>query len=296
MLLVGSVLAWLLADRVLRPVKAVTETARVHLRRATSAGGSPVLGHDEIAVSRGNLQRHARPSGDGVRDSSGASSTTPATSCARRSRSSEGTSSFWRRSGATGGQTLALVMDELDRMSADRQRPSDAGEVGAAGLPRRPRPSTSAPSSDDVRAKATALGAARTGGSIPRTQRDRRRPAAPHPGARCSSRRTRAAHRGEATRSGSAGVRGRQRGAASGCATRAPGSRSSEQQRVFDRFYRAGESRRVRGAGLGLSIVQAIARAHGGRLDLSSVPGFGATFTIVLPASAAASTARRSDE
>jgi two-component system OmpR family sensor kinase len=64
-----------------------------------------------------------------------------------------------------------------------------------------------------------------------------------------------------------------------------PGIPFEEQQRVFDRFYRADESRRSEGAGLGLSIVQAIARAHGGRLDLSSVPGSGATFAIVLPAS-----------
>jgi signal transduction histidine kinase len=63
-----------------------------------------------------------------------------------------------------------------------------------------------------------------------------------------------------------------------------PGIPFDKQERVYDRFYRADESRRSEGAGLGLSIVQAIARAHGGRLDLSSVPGSGATFTIVLPA------------
>ncbi len=62
-----------------------------------------------------------------------------------------------------------------------------------------------------------------------------------------------------------------------------PGIPFDEQEHVFDRFYRAGESRRSEGAGLGLSIVQAIARAHRGRLELSSVPGSGATFTIVLP-------------
>jgi signal transduction histidine kinase len=62
-----------------------------------------------------------------------------------------------------------------------------------------------------------------------------------------------------------------------------PGIPFDEQARVFDRFYRAGHERRSDGAGLGLSIVQAIARAHGGRLELSSVPGSGATFTIVVP-------------
>ena len=56
-----------------------------------------------------------------------------------------------------------------------------------------------------------------------------------------------------------------------------------EQNLVFDRVYRAGGERRAEGAGLGLSIVQAIAHAHGGRVELSSVPGTGATFTIEIP-------------
>ena len=57
----------------------------------------------------------------------------------------------------------------------------------------------------------------------------------------------------------------------------------AEQYRVFARFYRSSARRGSDGAGLGLSIVQAIAAAHGGRLELASVPGSGATFTVVLP-------------
>ena len=55
--------------------------------------------------------------------------------------------------------------------------------------------------------------------------------------------------------------------------------------RVFDRFYRADEARvRAGGAGLGLSIVRAIAEAHGGRAEASS-PGLGrgTTVSIVIP-------------
>jgi signal transduction histidine kinase len=58
----------------------------------------------------------------------------------------------------------------------------------------------------------------------------------------------------------------------------------SDQQRIFERFARAAKSRRrSEGAGLGLSIVQAIAEAHGGQVTLDSQPGAGATFTMVLP-------------
>ncbi|BCB88264.1 sensor histidine kinase [Phytohabitans suffuscus] len=57
-----------------------------------------------------------------------------------------------------------------------------------------------------------------------------------------------------------------------------------EQSRVFDRFRRgAGAQARYRGTGLGLSIVRAIAQAHGGRVELASRPGAGATFTLVIP-------------
>ncbi|GGA44950.1 sensor histidine kinase [Paenibacillus physcomitrellae] len=59
-----------------------------------------------------------------------------------------------------------------------------------------------------------------------------------------------------------------------------------EQQKVFDRFYRVDKSRTrdLGGHGLGLSIAKWITEAHGGRLDVESVPGQGSTFTVSLPA------------
>lgn len=54
---------------------------------------------------------------------------------------------------------------------------------------------------------------------------------------------------------------------------------------IFDRFYRVDQarSRREGGAGLGLSLVRAIAEAHGGEVNAESAPGSGSTFTVLLP-------------
>jgi two-component system OmpR family sensor kinase len=59
----------------------------------------------------------------------------------------------------------------------------------------------------------------------------------------------------------------------------------AEQERVFQRFYRADLARAQgqAGAGLGLCIAQSIAEAHGGRLQVESTPGRGSTFTACLP-------------
>jgi len=58
-------------------------------------------------------------------------------------------------------------------------------------------------------------------------------------------------------------------------------------RKVFDRFYQADRSlsRSAGGCGLGLSIVQFIVKAHGGRVTVASEPGKGSTFTVKLPAS-----------
>ncbi|HKO54819.1 MAG TPA: ATP-binding protein [Thermoanaerobaculia bacterium] len=60
-----------------------------------------------------------------------------------------------------------------------------------------------------------------------------------------------------------------------------------ELPRVFERFYRVdpSRSRATGGAGLGLSIVQQLVAAHGGRVWAESAPGKGSTFTFTLPAS-----------
>ncbi len=58
-----------------------------------------------------------------------------------------------------------------------------------------------------------------------------------------------------------------------------------DQARIFERFYRVekGRARAGGGTGLGLAIVKHVAEAHGGRVELESAPGRGATFRIRLP-------------
>ena len=65
-----------------------------------------------------------------------------------------------------------------------------------------------------------------------------------------------------------------------------PGMDAEVAQQAFERFYRAdpSRSRHKGGSGLGLSIVDAITVAHGGRAELRTAPGEGTTVRIVLPA------------
>ena len=72
-----------------------------------------------------------------------------------------------------------------------------------------------------------------------------------------------------------------------------PGINDAEKSRVVERFYRGDASRGTPGVGLGLSLVQAVAKLHGSTLELSDQnPGLHVVFTIApesLPASASIS-------
>ena len=63
-----------------------------------------------------------------------------------------------------------------------------------------------------------------------------------------------------------------------------PGIAQEDLPRIWDRLYRSDRSRSTRGMGLGLSFVQAIVKAHSGRVECESTPGHGATFRAFLPA------------
>jgi two-component system sensor histidine kinase KdpD len=62
-----------------------------------------------------------------------------------------------------------------------------------------------------------------------------------------------------------------------------------EQARVVERFYRGSQARHIPGTGMGLAIVQQIARAHGGTLTVSSSVEDGTAFSVMLPHGSSAS-------
>ncbi|MBI2767296.1 MAG: hypothetical protein HYX53_15475 [Chloroflexi bacterium] len=64
-----------------------------------------------------------------------------------------------------------------------------------------------------------------------------------------------------------------------------PGIPAKDHDRIFDRFVRLDSSRTrsAGGSGLGLAIAQSIAQAHGGRINVESQAGHGATFVVRLP-------------
>jgi signal transduction histidine kinase len=67
---------------------------------------------------------------------------------------------------------------------------------------------------------------------------------------------------------------------------RGPGVGADDRKRVFDRFVRLESARSRPGSGLGLSLVAAVARLHGGQVELiDHAPGL--TVRMILPAGAA---------
>jgi len=63
------------------------------------------------------------------------------------------------------------------------------------------------------------------------------------------------------------------------------GIEPEEQVRIFEQFYRvpSPDNERIPGTGLGLTLVQHIARAHGGTITVQSAVGEGSTFSMHLP-------------
>lgn len=275
-LLIGSIMAWRLAGSVLRPVRAVTETAR-SLSESDLSRRIPVEGNDEVArlatTFNAMLDRLERAFATQRRflDDAGHELRTPITIVSGHLELLEEDPEQRR-------ETLVLVMDELDRMS---RMVNELLELAKAEEPDflAPERVELGALTRELHAKATALPGAwqceQAGDGTIVADRQRltqalmqlAENAVRHAGTE------QPIALGSALADGEARIWVRDRG---------PGIDPEEQQRLFDRFTR-GRSGDREGAGLGLAIVRAIAEAHGGRVEVSSRRGGGATFTLVIP-------------
>ena len=77
-----------------------------------------------------------------------------------------------------------------------------------------------------------------------------------------------------------------------------PGVDGAVAESLFTRYSRGAASRasRPEGTGIGLSIVDAIARAHGGAVAVINNSGAGATFTVTIPLTIPLTTPPRRDD
>jgi signal transduction histidine kinase len=281
-ILVALAVAWITAGRLLRPVRQVTETARA-ISESDLSRRIPVAGGDEIAELAATFNAMLdRLEGAFVAqrtfiDDAGHELRTPIT-VVRGHLELMGDSPRDRQ------ETVAIVTDELDRMS---RIVDDLLVLAKSEQPDFVRPeAVSLPDlTDDLFAKARALG-----------PRDWRLDALADGAASLDAQRLTQAVLNLARNAVEHTTEGAEIGLGSRTAgdevqfwvrDTGPGVDERDQDRIFERFARGRSGRRRSdGAGLGLAITAAIARAHGGRVELDSIPGVGATFTLVVPGAA----------
>jgi signal transduction histidine kinase len=278
-LLIGSLLAWQLASSVLKPVNAVTKTAR-SISESDLSERIPIRGRDEIAelaeTFNEMLDRLERAFATQQRfvDDAGHELRTPITIVRGHLELLEDEPEERR-------ETIALVMDELDRMS---RIVTELLELAKAAEPEflTPEPTDLATLTTEIHAKASALAPREwtleaSADGVVAADRYRITQAI----VQLAQNAVQYSDASEPIALGSALADGEVR---FWVRDRGPGIPLEEQDRIFGRFARGIGGRRSDGAGLGLAIVNAIAEAHGGRVDVYSRPGAGATFTVVVPA------------
>jgi len=279
LLVVASVVAFVAAGRVLAPVRLVTETAR-EISDSDLSRRIPVTGHDEIsdlARTFNDMLDRLEAAFEAQRrfvDDAGHELRTPIT-IIRGHLELLGDDPEERR------ETIALVTDELDRMTrlvddllvlAKAERPDflSLETVDSAALLADLHSKASALADRDWRVAQGAAGFVVVDRQrITQAMMQLAQNATQHTGA------------GDTITLGSHVADGDAR---FWVRDSGPGVAVADAERIFERFARtAAGRRRSTGAGLGLSIVRAIAEAHGGRVELHSIPGDGAAFTIVVP-------------
>lgn len=271
---------WIIAGRLLRPVRQLTDTARA-ISDTDLTRRIPVEGHDEIAELTATFNdmldrlSAAFATQRAFVDDAGHELRTPITIV-------RGHLELMGDEPEDRAETVALVIDELDRMA---RIVDDLLLLAKAEQPDfvQPRPVELSDLTTELLMKSRALGARdwrldrcasgtvwadpqRLTQAVLNLARNAVEQTAP--GAEIGL--------GSEHRDGTVRLWVRDTGA---------GVAPEERERIFERFSRGRRGpRRSEGAGLGLSIVRAIADGHHGRVELDSAAGTGATFTLVLPA------------
>jgi two-component system OmpR family sensor kinase len=278
-LLLGSAAAWLLAGRVLAPVQQLTDAAR-SISQSDLSGRISVHGGDDAAEMarsfNGMLDRIEavmRSQREFVQDASH-ELRDPLTICS-------GHLELLSDDPQERRETIALVVDELDRMARivdDLQLLADADQRDFL----RPATLQMEPFTRELAAKAAALAPRNwivDSAADVTIQADRYRLTEAVMNLAHNAVQHTADHHtiaiGSSATEDEVSLWVRDTGF---------GIAVSEQPRVFDRFRRGRSAhRRYRGSGLGLAIVRTIVEAHGGRVELASRLGEGSTFTMILP-------------
>jgi two-component system OmpR family sensor kinase len=278
-LVIGSLLAWRVTEGVLRRVATVTDTAGAissgELTRRIEVRGSDEISRlaDTFNEMLDRLEEAFRLQRQFV-DDAGHELRTPITIVRGHLETIEDDPEERR-------ETIALVLDELDRMNRmvndllvlAKSQQVDFLDLDTVDVGRL---------TDDLYAKARAL-APRTwrleevGRGVVVADRQRLTQAM----MQLAQNATEHTLDGEEVAIGSEVARGRAR---MWVRDSGPGIDPEDQGRIFRRFTRSGDGRGgSSGAGLGLAIVLAIAEAHHGTVSVESSPGEGATFVLEIP-------------
>jgi two-component system, OmpR family, sensor kinase len=279
-LVAGSVMAWVLAGTILRPVRRVTETAR-SISETDLTRRIPVQGRDEVAELAGTFNAMLDRLEGSFRtqqqflDDAGHELRTPITIV-------RGHLELLGDDPGELEETRSLVLDELDRMGrivadllllAQAQRPDFV----------HPAPVDVDALTVEVFAKVQALAPRRwtldrVGRGVFAADRQRLTQAV----VQLASNAVQHTREGDEIALGSTFTAEEVRLWVSDTG---PGVAPEDRERIFQRFARGRGRTDSGGSGLGLAIVRAIAEGHGGRVELHSEPGAGALFTVVVPRS-----------
>ena len=276
--LIASLLAWVVAGRVLAPLRVLRDTAR-SITESDLTRRIPVEGDDELAdLARtfnemlDRLEAAFASQKEFISDA-GHELRTPITIV-------RGHLELLEEDPDEREETIELVTDELDRMG---RLVNDLQLLAKAQRPDflQPEPIEAGEFTRELFAKASALagrdwrlGEVASGPMVADRQRltqavmNLSQNAVNHTGERD------AVELGSAIENGHVSLWVRDTG---------EGVSEADRERIFERFARGSDASRADGSGLGLAITQAIAEAHNGHVELDSRPGAGARFTVVIP-------------